>query len=388
MELIYPLPLALSYTGSSPTYVYVAWATSTAYAVNDIRRYQVNSEWRDYRCLRSHVSTSYWFPTNPYYWADLGPASTTGGYTYLTNVRLSNASTWTSGAAVNAGAAVFDSADNRDYQSTIAISAGDNTIRPSEAIRSSTAAVAARWICIGAANAWAPFDHIINSYLHGIDTNGAQVSPAFTVTTSQRSGYIDRVAFDGLHWVSGVTVEVWLDNTKTETVSHSLLAPSGILSAPGHACVIPLTAISAWLYTDIRFVVTLTASHNYITPTCGVMVIGFAVYLGETEWDVSTRILGFSRKERNTDYGTVTFVKRGSAKGVQAVAYLDPAVMPGDIVQRQLQYFDGIPVFFNFNNSGSNYDRLQVFGFWTKVETVIKTATMESLLIDIEGLVD
>ena len=73
---------------------------------------------------------------------------------------------------------------------------------------------------------------------------------------------------------------------------------------------------------------------------------------------------------------------------MSAVGYLDPAIMPGDIVQQHLQFFDGMPLFFDFNNAGSNYDRLRVFGFYTKAETVIKAVSFESILIDIEGLVD
>jgi len=389
MEMIYPLAIALDKTGSSPTYVYAAWATSTAYARNQIIRYEVSSVWYDFRCEWAHTSSSSRTPYNPYYWTLLGPASTTGGYTYVTNVRLSNAATWTSGAAVVAGAVQYDPADNHDYQALIAISANDNTVRPSEAVLSSNETIAARWSDIGAANAWAPFDYYLNSYLYGYDTNGAYNNPAFTIVSPVNTGtVIDRICFAGLQWVKSIKVEVYLNGNKTETITKSQEPPAGISAAPYKAAVVKLTTVNTWDYTSIKFVVTLTASDTNIVCKCGAIVIGPAIYLGETEWDVTTKILSFSRKERNQDFGTVKFVKRGSAKGVSAVGYLDPAIMPGDIVQQHLQFFDGMPLFFDFNNAGSNYDRLRVFGFYTKVETVIKAVSFESILIDIEGLVD
>lgn len=51
MEVIVPLASALAYTGSSPTYVYnTVWVAATAYAVGDMRRYEVSAGvWRDFR---------------------------------------------------------------------------------------------------------------------------------------------------------------------------------------------------------------------------------------------------------------------------------------------------------------------------------------------------
>ena len=98
MEVIVPLESALAYTGSSPTYIYSAWVTATAYAVGDMRRYEVSTGvWRDFRCKIAHTSSSsnapgktvytWWWSTT--YWEDRGPSSTSGGYTYTTTARLS-----------------------------------------------------------------------------------------------------------------------------------------------------------------------------------------------------------------------------------------------------------------------------------------------------------
>lgn len=394
MELIVPRPLALAKTGSSPTFIYSAWTTSGSpyYAINAMVRYQVSGVWYDYRCRFGHVSNSSIPPTNFYYWTKVGVASTSGGYTYTTNVRLSNATTWTSGAAITAGTVVYDNGDNRDYQATVAITSANNTIRPSEAVLSSTEAIAARWISIGAANAWAPLDYILNTYLWGYDASGNQVNPTFTLDATYLGNYYDRISFSGLVDVAEVMVEVYERVgagalTKTQTVTQSLI-PSGGFDYYRSAN-LKLTRIHAYTLSELKFVVTLTKKADpTVAARCGVITAGPVLYLGETEWDVTTRLLSFSRKERNQDYGTVTFVKRGSARAVQAVGYLDPAVIPGDVVQQTLGNYDGVPCFYDFNNSDTSYDRLRVFGFWTRAEIVIKTASHESLVIDIEGLTD
>lgn len=120
----------------------------------------------------------------------------------------------------------------------------------------------------------------------------------------------------------------------------------------------------------------------------GTFALGQATTLGGTEWGVESSILSFSRKERDDTFGTVTFVKRGSARQLRATAFIDTDLTSGDEVQQVLSAFDGQPVVWDFNNNGSEYDRLRVFGFHTNVRTLIQATTWESLSIDIEGLVE
>ncbi len=41
----------------------------------------------------------------------------------------------------------------------------------------------------------------------------------------------------------------------------------------------------------------------------------------------------------------------------------------------------------DFNNPGSDYERLKLFGFYTNVRTIIQANSYESLGIDVESLV-
>lgn len=405
MEVIVPLEIDLAYTGSSPVYIYSAWAAGQAYVVGDIRRYQIGGVYRDFRCRVAHTSstanapdkqvttattTGWWiFTQTTYstqsYWEDRGPSATSGGYTYATNVRLSHYPTWATGAAVALNAAVYDAADNHDYLATVAVTSGDNTIRPSEAVKSADETIAARWISLGAANAWAAIDYLGNTYTQGYETDGDLCDPTFTVTCACATA-VDRVAFAGLVNVKTVAITVTDDGAARDAISVSLTPAGTAYGATLRTANIPIDTVAAGSVMSIA--VTLTRNDTAQPAQCAVMIVGRAHTLSDTEWGVETSILSFSRKERDETFGTVNFVKRGSSRQIRAVCYLDPAVITGDVVQELLSQWDGMPVYWDFNNGGSGYDRLRAFGFYTNLGLAIPAASYESLSLTVEGLVE
>ena len=192
MEVIVPQLIALDrvLVGTAPTdpvYIQAAWVTSTTYSKDAMVRYEVDTgAWHDFRCLSTHTSGIIKPGGSKYWWADKGPSkyttATTNSWVPVTNVRLSDFAAWTSGAAVAAGAAVWDTADNRDYRAAAAITAGNNTgeaARPSNAILSADEAVAARWTEIGASNAWAMLDYQLSNRLEGYTPAGGLIGPVF-----------------------------------------------------------------------------------------------------------------------------------------------------------------------------------------------------------------
>jgi hypothetical protein len=241
MEVIIPLESALAYTGSSPTYIYAVWVTATAYNAGDVRRYEVSTGvWRDFRCKIAHTSSAsnapgktvytWWWSTT--YWDDLGPSSTSGGYTYTTNVRLSAYPAWATGAAVALNQAVYDAADNHDYIAVIAVSAGDNTVRPSDAINSADETLSARWLDLGASNAWAATDYLGNTYIEGYDASGNLVDPTLTVMLTC-SSEVDRLCFAGLFNVKTLTTTV-TDDGVARTATVTSLLPAGTTYGATH----------------------------------------------------------------------------------------------------------------------------------------------------------
>jgi len=406
MEVIVPLEISLAYTGSSPVYIYSAWATSQAYVVGDIRRYQISGVYRDFRCKVAHTSstanapdkmvttattTGWWiFTQTTYttqaYWEDRGPSATSGGYTYTTNVRLSNYPTWTTGAAVSLNAAVYDPGNNHDYLATVAVSAGDNTIRPSEAVKSSDETIAARWLDLGAANAWAAIDYLGNTYTQGYESDGDLCNPTFTVTCACETA-VDRVAFAGLVNVKTVAITATDDGVAQDPVSVSLTPSGTAYGATLRTANIPLASTVA-AGSVLSIAVTLTRNDTNKPAQCAVMTVGRAHEISYTEWGVETSIISFSRKERDETYGTVNFMKRGSSRQIRATCYVDPDIITGDVVQELLSQWDGMPVYWDFNNDSSGYDRLRAFGFYTNMGTAIKADSFESLSLTVEGLVE
>ena len=405
MEVIVPLEIDLAYTGSSPVYIYSAWAAGQAYVVGNIRRYQIGGVYRDFRCRVAHTSstanapdkqvttatTTGWliFTQTTYstqsYWEDRGPSATSGGYTYTTNVRLSHYPAWATGAAVDLNAAVYDAADNHDYLATVALTSGENTIRPSEAVKSADETIAARWISLGAANAWAAIDYLGNTYTQGYETDGDLCDPTYTVTCACATA-VDRVAFAGLVNVKTVAITVTDDGVARDPISVSLTPAGTAYGATLRTANIPIDTVAAG--SALSIAVTLTRNDTTQPAQCAVMTVGRAHTLSDTEWGVETSILSFSRKERDETFGTVNFVKRGSSRQIRAVCYLDPAVITGDVVQELLSQWDGMPVYWDFNNGGSGYDRLRAFGFYTNLGLAIPAASYESLSLTVEGLVE
>lgn len=406
MEVIVPLEIDLAYTGSSPVYIYSAWAAGQAYVVGDIRRYQIGGVYRDFRCRVAHTSstanapdkqvttattTGWWiFTQTTYstqsYWEDRGPSATSGGYTYATNVRLSHYPTWTTGAAVSLNAAVYDPGNNHDYLATVAVSAGDNTIRPSEAVKSSDETIAARWLDLGAANAWAAIDYLGNTYTQGYESDGDLCNPTFTVTCACETA-VDRVAFAGLVNVKTVAITATDDGVAQDQISVSLTPSGTAYGATLRTANIPLASTVA-AGSVLSIAVTLTRNDTNKPAQCAVMTVGRAHEISYTEWGVETSIISFSRKERDETYGTVNFMKRGSSRQIRATCYVDPDIITGDVVQELLSQWDGMPVYWDFNNDSSGYDRLRAFGFYTNMGTAIKADSFESLSLTVEGLVE
>lgn len=387
MEAIIPRPIALAYTGSSPTYLYAAWATSTAYAINAVVRYQVGGIYYDYRCKYAHTSSTYLTPAAyTYYWTKLTVSATTGGYTYTTNVRLSNSPTWTSGAAVALNASYFDTANNHDYVAAVVIAAGDNTIRPSEAILSATETIAARWVDLGVSNAWSALDYISNSYLEGRDSSAVIVDPVFTVTVDTTLSVIDRLFFAGCVNIKTITCKIYLAGSLSQTVTKSLVIAGTDYGLNYRYANLPITSVAQNAVMTVE--VTLTRDVSTIAPKLAIVGAGQALSIADTEWGVESSILSFSRRERDPTFGTVTFIKRGYAKTLRATCFVDPAVRLGDEVQQLLQQGDGLTLFWDFNNDGSDYERLRIFGFYTNFNMQILAASYELLTLDIEGLVE
>lgn len=570
MEIVVPIPVTLAVNGSPSVYYYSAWSSGVYYASGTIRRYGAAS--RDYLCTVSHTSSSsnapgtsittttttsltgwaaLWAYLNGLpitttvvtssggYWKDLGPSSVTSGYGLNCNVRASDYATWTSGNAVGLNEARYDSSDNRDYLANVAISAGENTLRPSECAFSSDETIAARWSAMGSANASSPFDYQINTKCSSYDGNGAVVdlyeeinlapngvnlvgdpndfttwgTSNCSITANQYmdvydntpTASVDKItktsstgnsawiykAFAGLVPNAKFTFSVYLQSSSVSQVSIvvqngagtaqstiTVCSPltntlayfrvDGFVDSAGEAVIVIVfnsssasgVSFGAWgacaaytgptidrvCFTGLenskeigirlarRYSAALHNQHSVvwysantqpaepsygtditsavieITPRAvepgdllayvvyrrnkgmpsklGAVIIGKALRLGITDYGLELNMLSFSRKERDDTFGTVKLIKRGTAKQCKATLFVDPQVTTGDVLQNLFSQYDGQPLWFDFNDGTSNYDRLRIFGFWTSVSPVIQALTWETFQCTIEGLVE
>jgi hypothetical protein len=85
-------------------------------------------------------------------------------------------------------------------------------------------------------------------------------------------------------------------------------------------------------------------------------------------------------------------MKRGNSLQTRATGFIDTAVISGDVVMSFLRAFDGVAVFFDFNNrqdsAPTEFDNMRTFGFSTRVSQTIPALSWQSFTVDVEGLVE
>ena len=399
MRIIVPQVGNLAFTVGTPTYVHAAWATSTVYERGTTIRYStdhggtIGVKWYDYTAKWTHTSSSSTTPSATYYiWGNPVASATVTGYTYTTNVALSLSATWATGAAVTAGTTLMDDADHNDYFAPAAVSAGDNTIRPSLAVNSATAAIAARWVRMGPSNAWAPFDLNTNNKLLGVNpSTGARRNPVTLSFTCLASDTVNALVLAGMFNARKIDATVTVNNgeaiTLLDTFTKTFTVTGTNYGYTPRSIIFDLATAVA-VGSEITVALSITLSKP-LPLEIGVAFMGTTYELADTEWGLETRLLSFSRKEREPTFGNTTFVKRGTATLLTASCYYDPGVIKGDTIYNMLALFDGQPIMMDFNNAAaaSDYDRLRVFGFYSEVKTGIPMLSHEMLHMTVESLV-
>lgn len=388
-EVVIPLPAEIHYTANSPTYLRSAWAASQSYTAGvSFVRHTVDGVLSDFVAMVTHTSTA---SNSPYrnngHWRRIGRSAISSSVNYTKNVDESLGTAWVSGAAVTAGTLVYDYAVRRDFIAAIDLSSGENTIRPGDAQYSTDPAIAARWLDHGASNLFSVVDYgsgekLIVSRMIGINVADELVNPVFEVTAA--GDVIDRVCLTGLVNIKTIQLMVYLDGSLSETKTITLTPSGTAFGFTKKSASIAVTEIP----TNKVAVFMINATRNAATSAAeiGRVVIGRAYSFGLTHWTVETSILSFSRKFRDPTFGTVTLTPRPSARQLRATCSIKPETVAGDIVQQGMEYLDGRLAFWDFNNSGVDYDRLRLFGFFDSFGLVIRTPQHEVMLVTIEGI--
>lgn len=204
---------------------------------------------------------------------------------------------------------------------------------------------------------------------------------------SLNTNYVDRIGVFGLKNCDKIGVYVQQDAGAYHQIGEQSATPSA--TAYG-TCVSSLNQpmSTPFFATDGSLLTLMLYPKNLAAPVeCGLVYAGQAVPFGATEWGVSVEHLSYSRKERDTTFGTVTFQPRGSAKRLRAVAYLDDGA-DGDVLNALLKKWDGRAVVWDFNASDTDYDRLRVFGFHSQATSVLAGTSWQTLALDVESLME
>lgn len=201
------------------------------------------------------------------------------------------------------------------------------------------------------------------------------------------TNYVDRLCVMGLKNCDKVDFIIHQDRWAIIQYSSVSALPAGTAYGTCKNS-LKVTVTTPFFATDASLAQLRIYPKNPYQPVeCGLFLAGQAVPFGDTAWGVSIDHLSYSRKERDPDFGAVAFLKRGSARRCRAIAYLDDADN-GDTIKALISSLDGKPIFWDFNASDTDYDRLRLFGFHTAAASVIQGVGYETLALDVESLLE
>ncbi|OLN31330.1 hypothetical protein DVDV_0118 [Desulfovibrio sp. DV] len=121
------------------------------------------------------------------------------------------------------------------------------------------------------------------------------------------------------------------------------------------------------------------------TAQCGKVEMGQAVYLGETQWDVTPSRLSFSKVTTN-DFGDVSMSKGKTAKYLKFKATFDTSQI--DHIQKRLDDIDGLAcMFVAYGETGFQPEALLVYGFAKEVNPNLPNGEKSTIQFEVQGLI-
>lgn len=229
-----------------------------------------------------------------------------------------------------------------------------------------------QWTETGTSNIHAMFDGYINS----ATTDSTDID---VVVGSAKSDFI------GLFGLVGTTVTLTLSRggsaIKTEEINLKTQ---------------PSISYYAWLFEDYEYKdrifweypkyadATLSVS---IAPaqgaaTCGEMIIGSQITLGQTQYDASVGIQDYS--VYSTDTLGRTYLNQGDyADRAEVELWITNNMV--DIVRRKLADVRGVMSLWDLNNTGSDYDSLRIYGFFESFDIIIPGPSISKCSLTIRG---
>lgn len=230
------------------------------------------------------------------------------------------------------------------------------------------------WEDLGATNRWKMFDEIV----------GTQTVNSDSIDVTITSSKITHVALFETEATS-VLIEVY-DDTDTLLAQYT---PTLRLDSS--------LSWSDYFFGDVFFRTAFVRQIPYLlggakirvllegsTVKCGMLLVGYGYYIGETKWSPHLGINDYSRKEID-DWGRA-FLKQGYyAKTAEIDVEIRSASV--DKVQRLLASVRATPCIWQMNNDTTAYDALVVYGFYKDFAVILENVVLSSCSLTIEGLI-
>ena len=231
-----------------------------------------------------------------------------------------------------------------------------------------------KWLDLGATNKWKMFDERV----------GTQTVNSDSIDVTITSNKISHVALFETE-ANSVMIEVY-DSSDTLLAQYS---PKLRLDSS--------LSWSDYFFGEILYRTAFVQQIPYILGTakvrvllegstvkCGMLLVGYGYYIGETKWSPNIGILDYSKKE--TDEFGQTFLKQGYyAKRAEVDVEIRSASV--DKVQRLLASVRATPCIWQLNNDTTAYDSLVIYGFYNDFSVVLDGVVLSSCSLTIEGLI-
>jgi hypothetical protein len=270
---------------------------------------------------------------------------------------------WAVGTAYVTGNRIILTATHRRYEA-LAASTG---ISPSSD--------PTKWLDIGPTNRWAMFD--------------ARVGTASTRTASLQAvlapGAIDAVALidtDAESATVALTADGVTNYTQTQTFNIGGVAIDNWFSWFFE----PIGRRTTLLFLDVPVyangivTVTIARDNPADTASCGTLLVGRQLSLGDTEHGADIGIIDYSRKEAD-QFGVISVVERAYAKRMTARVVM--ATDSVDVIHRALASLRATPVLWIGSES---FESLTVYGFYKEFSIDLAYPTVSYCSHTIEGL--
>jgi hypothetical protein len=291
------------------------------------------------------------------------PTTITGAMLTSSTAPETDHAAWAAGTAYVTGNRVILTSTHRRYEA-LAASTGINP-----------ASDPTKWLDIGPTNRWAMFD--------------ARVGTATTRTASLQAvlapGAIDAVALIDTD-AESATVKLTADGvtkyTQTQTFNIGGVAIDNWFSWFFE----PIGRRTTLLFLDVPvyangiITVTMTRDNPADTVSCGTLLVGRQLSLGDTEHGADIGIIDYSRKETD-QFGVISVVERAFAKRMTARVVM--ATDSIDVIHRALASLRATPVLWIGSES---FESLTVYGFYKEFSIDLAYPTVSYCSLTIEGL--